>query len=166
MVIRPERESDIRAIRSITDLAFRPMAFSDGSEPAIIDRLRERGDLILSLVAEIDGAVVGHVAFSPASIGDSVGDGWYGLGPVAVEPSRQRTGIGTRLIEEGLRLLRTRGARGVVLIGSADYYPRFGFVVDGRLRYENLPGELVQWLAFGSSPPPPGEIRFSRAFYP
>lgn len=157
MLIRPERERDIRDIHRITDEAFRSMPFSDGTEPVIIDRLRECGELTLSLVAAVDGAVVGHVAFSPATIAGSDESDWYGLGPVAVDPPRQRTGIGTALIETGLRTLRDRRARGVVLVGDPAYYRRFGFVGDGRLRYESLSEELVQWLAYGT-PPPFGEL--------
>ena len=165
MTIRPERAHDARAIHDLVDRAFRPMAFSDGTEPAVIDRLRERGELVLSLVAEIDGAVAGHVAFSAATIGDSGESGWYALGPVAVDPPRQRTGMGTALIGEGLDTLRKRGARGVVLIGDPAYYRRFGFDGDGRLRYRELADALVQWLAFGA-PPPPGDLRFADAFEP
>ena len=165
MPIRSEREGDARAIRALTERAFRPMAFSDGTEPAVIDRLRERGELALSLVAEVDGAVAGHVAFSVAAIGDSGESGWYALGPVAVDPPRQRTGIGTALIERGLDTLRARGARGVVLIGDPAYYRRFGFVGDGRLRYRDLADALVQWLAFDALPPP-GDLRFTDAFDP
>lgn len=165
MLVRPERAEDLDVIHRITEEAFRSMKFSDGSEPAIIDRLRADGDLTLSLVAESDEEVVGHVAFSPVRIGDSSDDGWFGLGPVAVAPRRQRTGIGTKMITEGLRMLEERGARGVALIGSAEYYRRFGFIGDGRLEYGGLPDQLVQWLAF-RSPPPGGELRFSKAFSP
>ena len=165
MLIRPERGRDPPGIHDLVDRAFRPMAFSDGTEPAVVDRLRRRGELALSLVAESDGAVVGHVAFSPASVRPSDVSGWYALGPVAVDPPLQRTGIGAALIDEGLRTLRERGARGVVLIGDPAYYGRFGFVGDGRLRYRDLPDGIAQWLAFGT-PPPSGELRFSDAFDP
>ena len=165
MLIRPERERDAPEIRELTERAFRPMAFSDGTEPAVIDRLRERGELALSLVAESQRSVVGHVAFSAATVGESRETGWYALGPVAVDPSLQRTGIGTALIERGLDELRDREARGVVLVGDPAYYRRFGFVGDGRLRYRSLADELVQWLAFGP-PPPRGEVVFRDAFDP
>lgn len=164
MTIRPENVSDIPTIRGLIERAFRPMPFSDGSEPDIVDRLRARGELALSLVAERGGEVVGHVAFSAAGVAGAADRGWYALGPVAVEPSLQRRGIGGGLIEEGLRVIRERGARGVMLIGSAEYYARFGFSGDGRLRHGELPDELVQWLAFGA-PPPRGEIRFAGAFH-
>ena len=103
--------------------------------------------------------LLGHVAFSPVAI-DGRSDGWYGLGPVSVRPDRQRTGIGIALIETGLSRLRERGAAGCVLIGDPAYYGPFGFLGDGALRYRDLPGRYVQWLAFDGSVPA-GSLRFS-----
>ena len=117
MQLRPERPGDEDAIHDLTAIAFEPMPFSDGSEAPIIRALRDSGDLTLSIVAEDDGEVVGHVAFSPVTV-DGEDRGWYGLGPVAVRPDRQREGIGRSLVEAGLERLRTRGARGCALIGN------------------------------------------------
>jgi len=91
--IRPERPGDIDAIRALTTAAFKDAPFSSGTEAGIVDVLRADGALVVSLVAEEDGRVVGHVAFSPVRIDVAEGD-WYGLGPVSVEPARQRRGIG------------------------------------------------------------------------
>lgn len=159
MRIRPERAGDERAIHRLTLAAFEPMSYSDGTEAAALDALRRDGDLTLSLVALDGDEIVGHVAFSPVTV-DGSHDGWYGLGPVAVRPGRQRTGIGTALIEEGLARLRARGARGCALIGDPSYYRRFGFRGEGALRYRDVSARYVQWLAFDGSIPE-GRLRFS-----
>jgi putative acetyltransferase len=82
--------------------------------------------LTISLVAEIDGQVVGHIAFSPVTISDGA-IGWYGLGPVSVLPEHQKKGIGKSLISEGLSLLKKLGGQGCVLVGHPAYYKRLGF---------------------------------------
>src|SRR5690606_18603384 len=114
------------AIHTLVAAAFDGHPHSDGSEPAIVDRLRADGDLTISLVAEDGGEIVGHIAFSPVTISDG-NEGWFGLGPVAVAPQRQREGIGAALIEHGLALLRERGSAGCVVLGDPAYYGRFGF---------------------------------------
>src|SRR5262245_53610407 len=101
MKIRVDAPSDHEATYRLTKAAFDPMAFSDGSEADRIDALRRAGDLTLSLVAEEDSGVVGHIAFSPVSL-DGHGEGWFGLGPVAVWPHLQKRGIGSALVNEGL----------------------------------------------------------------
>ena len=162
MKIREEKAADQASIHRLTEIAFKPMKFSDGTEPDIIDRLRISGDLTISLVAENEKVIVGHVAFSPVSIGED-SCGWYGLGPVSVQPDRQGRGIGTALIKHGLQMLRDRGATGCALIGDPNYYSRFGFVSDGNVHYKDLPGEHVQWLSFDTLQPV-GELQFSPAF--
>ena len=149
-------------IHEITAQAFEPMSHSDGTEAPIVDRLRKDGDLTISLVATVDDQVVGHIAFSPITI-DDTHDGWYGLGPVSVRPDLQRTGIGSRLIGEGLSQLKSLGASGCALIGNPAYYGRFGFRSDGKLRYRDLPDRYVQWLSF-SSESASGVLRFASAF--
>jgi len=160
--IRKERPSDIRFIRQLTTDAFANLSISDGSEPAIIDDLRRAGDLALSLVVVQDDNLVGHVAFSPVIVGESA-EKWFGLGPVSVLPQRQREGIGTALINEGLQRLRVEGAAGCVLVGDPAYYHRFGFVSDGTIHYGDVPDECVQWLSFGDSRPK-GMLQYSSAF--
>lgn len=162
-IIRPERPEDTVAIRRITEAAFAATAFSDGSEGAIIDALRNAGDLTLSLVAEDAGEVVGHVAFSPVRIGADHG-GWFGLGPVAVRRDRQRQGIGGLLIRAGLAALKDQGAAGVVLIGDAAYYTRFGFANDGSVSYLDIPGDYVCRLVL-NGPARGGAITFAPALH-
>ncbi|TIQ36990.1 MAG: N-acetyltransferase [Mesorhizobium sp.] len=162
MIIRPERPGDEQTIHDLTIAAFEPMSFSNGSEAPIITELRNDGDLTVSLVAVSGGGIVGHVAFSPVTIGVE-SDGWYGLGPVSVWPDKQRQGIGTALINEGLAILKANAAKGCVLIGDPAYYGRFGFRSDGNLSYQELPARYVQSLPFQSEPAI-GQLKFSPAF--
>lgn len=162
MLIRAEAPADIEAVDDLTRIAFAPMPFSDGSEVDILRALRGSDDLTLSLVAEENGMVVGHVAFSPVTI-DGVHDGWFGLGPISVAPDRQRQGIGKALIAKGIALLDESGARGCALIGNPDVYRHAGFESDGRLTYEDLDTRLVQRLIL-RGPAPSGRLQFAPAF--
>ncbi|QRM55524.1 N-acetyltransferase [Sinorhizobium sp. BG8] len=147
MIIRTERPADIAPIHALTAAAFAGHPYSSGTEPFIIDRLREADALTLSLVAEIDGEIVGHVAFSPVAI-DGKHRGWYGLGPLSVAPARQRQGIGSALVEEGLSRLRADGAEGCVLAGNPAYYERFGFANDPAFTYPGVPPQYFMRVAF------------------
>ena len=160
--IRPERAGDEAAIHGVVAAAFDGHPHSDGSEPGIVDALRADGDLAISLVAEEGGAIVGHVAFSPVSVSDG-SQGWFGLGPVAVDPARQGEGIGTALIERGMDLLRDRGAAGCVVLGDPAYYARFGFAHDPALTYPGPPPEYFQRLVIGNSGAQ-GVVAYARAF--
>lgn len=161
MEIRDERPGDDDAIHALTAEAFRPMPYSSGTEPAIIRALRASGALTLSLVAVEDGAIVGHVAFSPVAI-DGQDEGWFGLGPISVRADRQRQGIGRALIAEGLRRLAERGAHGCALIGDPAVYGGSGFK-SGDLRYGDLDPRLVQHIVLKGEAPS-GELRFAPAF--
>jgi putative acetyltransferase len=124
ITIRREREDDAADIRRVHEKAFK------GSiEANVVEALRERGAVTLSLVAERDGKVVGHILFSPVDIReDSSTHPAVALGPMAVLPELQRTGIGSRLVKHGIEELR-HGAHGlIVVLGHPTYYPRFGFV--------------------------------------
>lgn len=163
MIVRPERAGDEAAIRAVTEAAFRTQPMSDGREPAIIDGLRSDGDLALSLVADIDGAVVGHIAFSPVSIADGSVE-WYGLGPVSVRPDRHRQGIGGHLIREGIARMREVDAQGIVLLGDPTFYGRFGFEHDPALAFPGPPPEYFQRLIIGRDAPR-GVVTYAPAFY-
>ncbi len=162
MNIRPETQADVASIRSVTTAAFALAEHSSGTEAAIVDALRDAGALELSLVAEIDGAVVGHVGFSPVRIDGVAGD-WFGLGPVSVLPAVQRRGVGSALIRQGLDLLRSRGATGCVVLGDPRYYGRFGFSSNHGLRYGDVPRQSFQSLVL-SGPRPTGEVRYHAGF--
>lgn len=163
MIIRGERPSDLPAIRSLVTAAFQNAPHASGTEAAIVDGLREAGVLTLSLVAEADGAVVGHVAFSPVSI-DAEHTGWFGLGPVAVRGDMQRRGIGKALIEAGLEHIGAMGAQGCVVLGEPAYYGRFGFESDAKLRFADVPERYFQRLAM-SGQPPVGMVKYHSVFY-
>ena len=158
MIIRKETPFDAPIIADLTARAFADVPYSDGSEPRIIDALRADGDLRLSLIAEVEGAIAGQITFSPVTI-DLVERGWMGLGPVSVDPARQKQGIGSALIIEGLSQIKTLGAEGCVLVGDPAYYSRFGFKGDSGLQYGELDPAFVQQLPFD------GKLRSGRVEY-
>ena len=150
MIIRKETESDIGAIFEITKKAFENHPYSNNTEQFIVNALRDDSALTLSLVAEVDGAVVGHVAFSPVTISDG-SKNWYALGPLSVIPTMQKQGIGKALVTKGLALLKANGAQGCVLVGEPGYYGRFGFENIPGLVMEGVPDENVLTLSFTES---------------
>jgi putative acetyltransferase len=162
MIVRDEIPADRAAITTLIDEAFRGKPYSDGCEAAIVSALRDAGALTFSLVAEEEGGIAGHIAFSPVTIGESL-QGWYGLGPVAVSLARQKRGIGSRLINEGLERLRRIGSAGCVLAGDPAYYSRFGFRNHPQLTYPGLPAEYFMALSFGD-PVPEGVVSYHAAF--
>jgi putative acetyltransferase len=119
IVIRTETSADIDAITEVTVAAFKTLEISNHTEQFIIAALRAANALTVSLVAEVDGRVVGHVAFSPVTISDGT-QNWYGLGPVSVLPEYQRNAIGKALIQRGLSRLKDLNARGCCLVGHPD----------------------------------------------
>ncbi|MRX50708.1 GNAT family N-acetyltransferase [Paracoccus sp. S-4012] len=167
MHFRPETAEDREVIAALIEAAFAGAAHASGREAEIVAGLRRAGGLTLSLVAEDQGAVVGHVAFSPVSIagegGAAAADGWFGLGPVAVRPDRQRGGVGTGLIHAGLARLRDAGARGCVVLGDPAYYRRFGFAPDPALRLDGVPPEYFMRLVL-AGPLPAGRVTYHPAF--
>ena len=163
MLIRNETSADIALIRAITEAAFATAEHSSGTEGAIVDGLRDASALTLSLVAEENGELIGHAAFSPILINGKDVD-WYGLGPVSVRPDHQGKGIGGALIQEGLGKLRALGANGCVVMGHPDYYPRFGFVRDDRVRFEGVPPEFFMQQVFKGEQPD-GAVTYQSAFF-
>jgi putative acetyltransferase len=136
MIIRRENSGSIderQSIRTVNEAAF-----GGPDEAELVDNLREHGFTLISLVAEGDNGIVGHVLFSrmwiesPGGLVPAVA-----LAPVAVLPEYQRRGIGERLIRKGLALLRDRGEEIVIVVGHPDYYPRFGFSSDNARTLES-----------------------------
>jgi putative acetyltransferase len=162
MLIRSATHADYPAILAVTNVAFADHPFSNHTEAAIIERLRQDAALPVSLVAVIDHAVVGYVAFSAVSISDGSRD-WYGLGPVSVSPDLQKQGIGTALIRNGFEALKGLQARGCVVLGGADYYQRFGFRRVPNLILEGVPPEHFLATSFGESFPT-GTVSYHPAF--
>lgn len=113
-------------------------------------------------MAEVDGRIVGYIAFSPVEISDG-SPGWYGLGAVSVLPGSQRQGIGGALIREGLSRLKGPGARGCGLGGHPGYYRRFGFQNPRGLVHEGVPEDVFFALSF-DGPMPRGTVEFHGGF--
>jgi putative acetyltransferase len=120
--IRAEREEDRAAVRAVN-----LSAFETPSEANLVDALREHARPVVSLVAEDNGAVVGHILFSPVSLSGHPGLEMMGLAPMAVASAHQRQGIGSALVRAGLERCRQLGVGAVVVLGHPEYYPRFGF---------------------------------------
>ncbi|MGE5563325.1 MAG: GNAT family N-acetyltransferase [Bacillota bacterium] len=147
MHIRFEQAGDEAAVSALIAEAFAGAEHSAGNEARIVEKLREAGALAVSLVATDEGRIIGHVAFSPVTI-DGESGGWFGLGPLAVVPRRQRRGCGSALVSAGLAVLRERQAEGCVVLGEPGYYRRFGFEADPGLRLEGVPPAYFQRLQF------------------
>ena len=162
MIIRNETTSDIEVISEITIAAFRTLAISNHTEQFIINALRNANALTISLVAEVDGRVVGHIAFSPVTISDG-SPNWYGLGPVSVSPEYQKQGIGKSLVNEGLSLLKAMGGKGCALVGDPAYYQGFGFRNFPSLIHDGIPQEVFLALPFDNEIPQ-GTVVFHEGF--
>jgi len=162
VIIRKETVADIEAITEVTIAAFKTLPISNQTEHFIIKALRSADVLTISLVAEIDEGVVGHIAFSPVTISDGTKD-WYGLGPISVLPEYQKQGIGKSLVNEGLSLLKELGGQGCALVGDPNYYKQFGFRNYPDLVYEGIPQEVFLALPFNDKVSQ-GTIKFNESF--
>jgi putative acetyltransferase len=160
--IREETAADVSAIEAVTISAFLNAPHTSHTEQHIVSALRKAGSLTVSLVAELNGKIIAHVAVSPVCISDGA-SAWFGLGPISVTPEHQRCGVGSRLMREALRLLREKGAAGCVLLGEPKYYSRFGFRVDPNLILPHVPLGYFQAISFDSSRPH-GTVSYHEAF--
>jgi putative acetyltransferase len=162
IVLRDETTADAAVITEVTVAAFETLEISNHTEQFIIEALLSARALTLSLVAEADDRVVGHIAFSPVTISDGTKD-WYGLGPVSVLPIYQRKGIGKALIQEGLSRLKNLNAKGCCLVGHPQYYRKFGFENVAGVIHEGVPQEVFFALSFDGSFPH-GNVMFHEGF--
>lgn len=162
IVIRNEMEADISAITEVTVAAFKTLEVSNQTEQFIIEALREADALTVSLVAELDGRVIGHIAFSPVTISDGT-QNWYGLGPVSVLPEFQRQGIGKALIQEGLSRLKNLNATGCCVVGHPEYYKKVGFENISGFGMEGVPQEVFFIISFDGQTPQ-GNVTFHESF--
>jgi len=162
IVIRSETDADVSAITEVTVAAFKTLEISNHTEQYIIAALRAARALTVSLVAEVEGRVIGHIAFSPVTISDGTRN-WYGLGPVSVLPAYQRQGVGKALIREGLARLKAMNAQGCCLVGHPDYYRKFGFINMPGLVLEGVPQEVFFALSFDGQTPQ-GAVAFHEGF--
>lgn len=160
--IRSELPADVAAIAAVTVTAFRKAVHSSNTEHFVVDALRRSGQLSVSLVAEDDGIIIGHIAVSPVSLSCGAND-WYGLGPISVTPERQRQGVGTRFMERALADLHGLGAAGCVLWEAPSYYSRFGFRAVPSPVLPGVPPEYFQATSFGS-PVPSGTVSYHELF--
>jgi putative acetyltransferase len=162
VTIRAERGGDEAAIAAVIGRAFADHPHSDQSEARIVAALRAAGALAVALVAQAGHAVVGHVAASAVRVDDGT-PGWFGLGPVAVEPAYQRQGVGTSLVAGTLLRLRALGAAGCVVVGDPAYYRRFGFGAPRGLVLPDVPPGYFMALSFAGAWPA-GTVAYHAAF--
>ncbi|MGB0506239.1 MAG: GNAT family N-acetyltransferase [Pikeienuella sp.] len=161
MIIRSEHTADAAAIKAVTKAAFATAPHSDQTEAEIIDALRAADALTISLVAEDKEKITGHAAFSPVTInGNDMG--WYGLGPVSVDPNHQKSGIGSALINAGLEQLKSIKANGCVVLGDPNFYQRFGFKADKGLVLPNVQADYFMRLVLGDTAS--GEVAYHAGF--
>jgi predicted N-acetyltransferase YhbS len=162
LTIRAERSTDCAAIGEVINAAFSGMPYAAGDEAELVEVLRRNNALCVSLVAALDGAIVGQIAFSRAQPSDGA-PGWYALGPVAVLPVHQGEGIGSKLVWEGLRAIADVGANGCILTGNPAYYSRFGFTISPSNAPAGEPAEFFMIKSFVALAPV-GPIFFHEAF--
>ena len=138
ITIRAESPADAAGIHAVNEQAFgQPM------EANLVETLRKTCDTAVSLVAEDDGLIVGHILFTPVVVETGSGPvAGMGLAPMAVLPDRQRQGIGSGLVAAGVEMLRSRQCPFVVVVGHPEYYPRFGFERASRHRLESQWNEV------------------------
>lgn len=160
--IRSATLADRKKIEAVTVSALLNAPYTSHTERYISNALRKAAKLSVSLVAEADGTVFGHVAISQVSISDRAPD-WFGLGSISVLPQHQRRGVGAKLPHEALHNLRERGARGCVVLGDPKYYCRFGFHAEPSLGLPGFRPKYFQAIAFDSSKTR-GTVRCHEAF--
>jgi putative acetyltransferase len=164
MLIRAERDTDRAAIHTVNAAAFPTPAEAD-----LVDALRQQAHPLVSLVAERDGAILGHILFSPVTLEDRTDLRIMGLAPMAVAPEHQRSGIGSALVRAGLDACKQLGFSAVVVLGHPEYYPRFGFspAVRYGIRSEyDVPDEvfMAMELVPGALRDAKGTVRYHEAF--
>ena len=163
LIVRAETADDYAGIRQVNEAAF-----GTSEEADLVDTLRTDGDTLVSIVAELNRQIVGHLLFSRMAI--ETGSALMpaaALAPMAVAPAHQRQGIGGRLIAYGLDALRARGERIVIVVGHPTYYPRFGFSCErGRLLGHPFPPDafMVLELAPGALDGTRGWVKYPPAF--
>ncbi len=162
VIVRKENPRDVASIEAVTIEAFLDAPHTGHTEQFIVRSLREAEALTISLVAEVQDKIIGHVAVSPVTLSDGA-KGWFGLGPISVVPDHQRAGVGSQLMRKALEELQDLGASGCVLVGDPAYYTRFGFEPESGLVFPGVPAEYFLVLSFDDSLPQ-GQITYHEAF--
>ena len=150
LVIRPAEARDRADIRRVEERAF-----GQSGEADLVERLVADGDVVLELVAEVDGTIAGHVLFSRLLVMEDSGTSFpaLALAPVAVDPDRQGSGVGSALIREGHARLEAQGESLSVVLGEPAYYGRFGYASDRAAGFIcDYQGPYLQALAWGKAP--------------
>ena len=158
-LVRPERVEDAPRVRVVLEAAFGGTVEAD-----VVDKLRASGDIVLALVAEQPDGIAAYVAFPRLNL--DLGERTVpviGLAPVGVAPGRQREGIGSALIREGLARLRDRGERLVFVLGEPGYYGRFGFKMMDRF-VSRYAGPYFQAMMLAPDAPVAGKVSYPQAF--
>ena len=162
--IRRENSADARAIRAVNESAFGTAAEAD-----LVEALRRVAAPLISLVADENGAIAGHILFSPVTLSSDPGLRIAGLAPMAVTPARQRQGIGSALVRAGLDECRAVGFLAVAVLGHFGFYPRFGFVPASRFGIRStydVPDDVFMALELeaGALHEKPGVIHYHHVF--
>ena len=164
MLIRAEKAGDRDAVYAVN-----VSAFETSSEAKLVGTLREQAQPVVSLVAEDNGEVIGHIMFSPVSLSGYPNLRVMGLAPMAVAPRQQRRGIGSALVRAGLDQCRQLGFAVVVVLGHPDYYPRFGFSTASQFGIDSeyeVPDEVFMALELESDAlsGKTGRVKYHAAF--
>ena len=161
--IRPEKPSDVPAVRTVHEAAFPTSA-----EANLVEKLRNSGRAPVSLVAEDEGQIVGHILFSPVTFDPPLDVVALGLAPMAVLPGHEKHGVGRRLVQNGLAESHSHGACLVVVLGDSGYYGRFGFERASRHGLRNEFGVEESFMVFmleaGAHPPPGTLVKYAPEF--
>lgn len=165
MRIRREEVQDVPRVRAV-NLA----AFGSATEADIVDLLRSNAHDVVSLVADEDGEIAGHIVFSPVHVVGAPDLRAMALAPLAVIPQRQRIGIGSKLVWAGLEECRRSGVTAVFVVGHPSYYPRFGFATGSKLGFNcefDVPDEvfMATELMPGALAGRSGTVHFHEAFH-
>ena len=162
LTIRETKKADRKAV-----LALIEAAFGQPDEATLVQKMWDEDAIALDLTAEENGSVVGHCAFSIVTADPALEGAALGMAPVSVAPSRQRSGIGSALVETGLDICKTRGASLVVVLGEPAYYSRFGFKPGGaqNIAWAALDAgdafQIIDWAGIGDTP---RQIHYHRLF--
>ena len=160
ITIRPETQQDHQAVESIL-----LSAFPTGAESKVVNAIRENGNAVISLVAVFDEKVIGHILFSPVTTHPPTPEKGLGLAPVAVDPVHQSQGVGSKLIRAGLQICIDLQYDYAVVLGSPNYYMRFGFQKANSFGLQNEYGVDAEFMVIKfKSLPGSGLVKFSDEF--